>query len=87
MGSIKDYEAKLIRSRISGFNLPSIEEITKDIINSNGILKKEEIDEIVCKKIGFPMDESISSTTSVILKKLEAEKIADHVAHGYWKKY
>lgn len=89
MGSSNtDYQAKIVRESLNGVKLPSIKQIVKDIVlNSDTELKKEEMDEYVCRQIGFPMDESISGATSQALDKLKSENIAKNVSHGYWRKY
>lgn len=81
------YNAKMFRELTeSGLRLPGIDEIVLNmLLSSNGILKKEEIDNYVCNKIQFPMDSSISGATSAALKNLESIGKVEHVSHGYWK--
>jgi hypothetical protein len=82
-----DYQAKVVNASISGTKLPTILEIVRTIILScDSELKKEEIDEFVCKKIKLPMDQSISSATSQALDKLKSENVVENVSHGYWEK-
>ncbi len=94
MLSNQTYQAAVIGKKLEGENLPSIEEIVRDILlNSDIELKKEEIDEAVriemSKKIGFqlPLDDSLIGATSAALKKLQSQNIIKHSSHGYWKKY
>ena len=88
MGSQKiSYNARKLRMFYEdGTVLPSIEDVVKNILFRKGIvLKKQEIDELVCQEIDVKMDESISSAVAIALKKLESNGYVSHVSHGMWK--
>ena len=84
--NLRTYNAIRVEQRKNGIYLPTIKEITENVLKDKGtVLKLEEITKQVSQIINFPRDDSIIGAVSSALKELKKEGIADHVKHAHWQ--
>lgn len=82
------YEAARIRQMMENNKvLPSVREVVEQIARNNAgsTMKRECIVDSVARRMGVPIDESISGSVSNALRELtEAGAVIPAVQHGYW---
>ena len=82
----KDYEAKVILSKINGENLKSLDEVVVDCLRSQiGDVKREELIHLISSETGIDK-EDLSKSINSNLSRLEKDGLVKTgYKTGYWR--
>lgn len=88
MNRLKDYDKRVKRSAQCGNKLQSLEELLYAVLTKTP-KKKAALDEDVCRKMMYPINDITAAFSSGIenkLQSLEKQGKACHDSFGYWSR-